>query len=91
MGRPGFLVIIRGRPACTAGHFASGWRNRNLILSLTKREIVGRYRGSVFGLAWSFFNPLLMLAIYTFVFSVVFGASRKTKAAATSRSCCFPG
>lgn len=35
---------------------------------------MGRYRGSVFGLAWSFFNPILMLAVYTFVFSVVFNA-----------------
>lgn len=41
---------------------------------MTKREVVGRYRGSIMGLAWSFFNPLLMLAIYTFVFSVVFNA-----------------
>jgi lipopolysaccharide transport system permease protein len=36
------------------------------------REVVARYRGSWIGLAWSFFNPLLMLAVYTFVFSVVF-------------------
>jgi len=41
---------------------------------MTKREVVGRYRGSVMGLAWSFFNPVLMLAVYTFVFSVVFKA-----------------
>jgi len=39
---------------------------------MAKREIVGRYRGSVFGLLWSFLNPVFMLAIYTFVFSVVF-------------------
>ncbi|ASW00227.1 sugar ABC transporter permease [Paraburkholderia aromaticivorans] len=39
---------------------------------MTKREVIGRYRGSVFGLAWSFFNPVLMLAVYTFVFSFVF-------------------
>lgn len=50
------------------------WRNRGLILALVKREVVGRYRGSVMGVAWSFFNPLLMLVIYTFVFSVVFKA-----------------
>jgi lipopolysaccharide transport system permease protein len=43
-------------------------------MQLTKREVVGRYRGSVLGLAWSFFNPLLMLTVYTFVFSVVFKA-----------------
>lgn len=50
------------------------WRNRQLIFALTKREVVGRYRGSVMGLAWSFFNPILMLLVYTFVFSVVFKA-----------------
>jgi lipopolysaccharide transport system permease protein len=48
--------------------------NRQLIGQMTRREIVGRYRGSVIGLAWSFFNPLFMLAVYTFVFSVVFKA-----------------
>jgi lipopolysaccharide transport system permease protein len=48
--------------------------NRRLIWQLAKREIVGRYRGSMVGLAWSFFNPLMMLVIYTFVFSVVFKA-----------------
>ena len=53
---------------------ASFWRNRDLILALTKREVVGRYRGSVMGLAWSFFNPVFMLLVYTFVFSVVFKA-----------------
>ncbi|WNV05357.1 ABC transporter permease [Candidatus Methylospira mobilis] len=39
---------------------------------MTKRDVVGRYKGSVLGLAWSFFNPLFMLAIYTFVFSEIF-------------------
>lgn len=48
--------------------------NRALIAALIKREVVGRYRGSVMGLLWSFFNPVLMLAVYTFVFSVVFKA-----------------
>ena len=53
---------------------ASFWRNRQLLGQLTRREVLGRYRGSLMGLAWSFFNPLLMLAVYTFVFSVVFNA-----------------
>jgi len=48
------------------------WRNRQLIAQMSRREVVGRYKGSVLGLAWSFFNPVLMLAVYTFVFSVVF-------------------
>lgn len=50
------------------------WHNRQLILQMTKREVVGRYKGSAVGLAWSFFNPVLMLVVYTFVFSVVFKA-----------------
>lgn len=50
------------------------WRHRYLISSLIKREIIGRYRGSILGLLWSFFNPIFMLAVYTFVFSVVFQA-----------------
>jgi lipopolysaccharide transport system permease protein len=48
--------------------------NRNLIFSLVRRDVVGRYRGSAMGLLWSFFNPILMLAVYTFVFSLVFKA-----------------
>lgn len=54
--------------------FSSFWRYRDLIVRMTKREVLGRYRGSVMGLLWSFFNPILMLAIYTFVFSVIFKA-----------------
>ena len=52
----------------------SPWKHRSMIFQMTRREVVGRYRGSILGLAWSFFNPLLMLAVYTFVFSVVFKA-----------------
>lgn len=48
------------------------WRNRELIVQMTKREVVGRYKGSAFGLAWSFFNPIFMLVVYTFVFSEIF-------------------
>jgi lipopolysaccharide transport system permease protein len=51
------------------------WRsiysNRGLIWELMKRDIVGRYKGSILGVTWSFFQPILMLAVYTFVFSVV--------------------
>lgn len=48
------------------------WHHRQLILQMTKRDVVGRYQGSAMGLAWSFFNPVFMLVIYTFVFSVIF-------------------
>jgi lipopolysaccharide transport system permease protein len=53
---------------------ASQWRNRELIKASVKREVLGRYRGSVMGILWSFINPLFMLTVYTFVFSVVFNA-----------------
>jgi lipopolysaccharide transport system permease protein len=53
---------------------ASLWRNRSLIKALVKREVIGRYRGSVIGILWSFINPVLMLLVYTFVFSVVLKA-----------------
>jgi hypothetical protein len=54
--------------------FASLWRNRYLIKTSVQREVVGRYRGSFLGTFWSFFHPMFMLAVYTFVFSVVFKA-----------------
>lgn len=50
------------------------WSNRQLILQMTKRDVIGRYKGSVMGVMWSLFNPLFLLLIYTFVFSVVFKA-----------------
>src|SRR3954469_24386518 len=53
---------------------ASLWENRALIRALIKREVLGRYRGSALGMLWSLFNPVLMLTVYTFVFSVVFKA-----------------
>ena len=61
-------------PASLQAMARSLWHNRRLIAQMTRREVVGRYQGSILGLAWSFFNPLLMLTAYTFVFSVVFKA-----------------
>lgn len=52
----------------------SPWQHRQLLMTLTRREVVGRYRGSMLGLLWSFFNPIFLLAVFTFVFSVVFEA-----------------
>lgn len=48
--------------------------NRALIARMTRRDVIARYKGSFVGLAWSFFNPILLLIVYTFVFSVVFQA-----------------
>jgi lipopolysaccharide transport system permease protein len=65
-------------PTTPFAMFRSLWRNRQLIWQMTRRDISGRYRGSVIGLAWSFINPILMLLVYTFVFSVVFKARWNT-------------
>src|ERR1700716_4041069 len=46
-------------------------RYRGLIQSLVSRELKARYRGSVLGFVWSFVNPLLLLLIYSFVFTTV--------------------
>lgn len=54
--------------------FKKAYQYRYLIIQMTKREIAYRYRGSALDLLWAFLNPLLMLAVYTFVFSVVFKA-----------------
>lgn len=65
---------------------SSSWRNRNLIAQMTKREVVGRYRGSFMGLAWSFFNPIFMLLVYTFVFAIIFKARWGTTGAEESKT-----
>lgn len=53
---------------------AALWRQRELWWQLSKREVQGRYRGSMLGWGWSLITPLLTLAVYTFVFSQVFKA-----------------
>lgn len=72
---PGSLINAhRPFPAGPSSLFAGVWRQRRLIGQLIRREVLGRYRGSMMGVAWSFLYPVLMLAVYTFVFSVVFEA-----------------
>jgi lipopolysaccharide transport system permease protein len=44
---------------------------REMIFSLVKRDLKGRYKGSILGFAWTFLNPLLQLAVYTLVFSII--------------------
>jgi lipopolysaccharide transport system permease protein len=65
-------------PATPREIVASLWRNRTLVKASIKREVLGRYRGSVMGVLWSFLNPVFMLIVYTFVFSVVFQARWST-------------
>ena len=63
------------RPKMTLAEMIHSFRrNRALIYQMSRREVIGRYRGSYLGLLWSFLHPLLMLSVYTFVFSVVFTA-----------------
>jgi lipopolysaccharide transport system permease protein len=55
------------------GHVvASLRRNRGIVFQMAKRDMIERYRGSVLGFLWSVLNPLLMLVVYTFVFTVIF-------------------
>jgi lipopolysaccharide transport system permease protein len=56
------------------------WRNRGLIRTMVRRDILGRYRGSFGGVFWTVINPLLLMLTYFFVFGIVlqarFGADR---------------
>jgi lipopolysaccharide transport system permease protein len=62
----------KSQPTSLTALARSLWHNRSLIAQMTKRDVIGRYKGSVMGLTWSFFNPLFMLSVYTFVFGGVF-------------------
>ena len=44
---------------------------REMIYSLVRQDLRGRYKGSVLGFFWTFLNPLLQLIVYTFVFSAI--------------------
>jgi len=64
----------QSHPISPASIARSVWKNRQLVFQMIRREVTGRYKGSMLGLLWSFLNPVLMLCVYTFVFSVVFQA-----------------
>jgi lipopolysaccharide transport system permease protein len=53
---------------------AAFWRHRALALSLARRRVEAHYRGAALGMFWAVLQPLLLLSIYTFVFSSVLGA-----------------
>ena len=44
---------------------------REMIFSLVRKDLRGRYKGSVLGFMWTFINPLFQLIIYTLVFSTI--------------------
>ena len=73
-------------PTTLAAMLRSLWGNRVLISQMSRREVVGRYKGSVMGLLWSFLNPLFMLVVYTFFFAVVFKSRWGAAPAGTEES-----
>jgi lipopolysaccharide transport system permease protein len=51
--------------------FTSLWRNRNLLASMTRRDVLQRYRGSAGDVLWTILHPVLLMATYFFVFGIV--------------------
>lgn len=45
---------------------------KDMIYSLVRRELRGRYKGSVLGFLWTYINPLCQVIVYSMVFSVIF-------------------
>lgn len=68
---------------------SSGWKHRELIGRLAWRKIELRYRGSLLGFLWAIINPLLLLAVYTFIFSIVFKAKWGSDEAGTAEFSLF--
>jgi lipopolysaccharide transport system permease protein len=65
------MTGISSNPSIIFAPISSVLRNRSLIAELSKREVLGRYRGASFGLLWSLISPFLMLGVYTFAFGNV--------------------
>ena len=65
-------VLTLARPGAFFGRF---WADRELLKEFTRLEFVGRFKGTQLGILWGLITPLLTLAVYTFVFSVVIRTS----------------
>ena len=76
----GYRRWVRSIPKAFTLPPATLWRNRKLIGSMVRRDMLARYRGSFGGALWTFLNPFLLMATYAFVFGVVL----KTKFAGDS-------
>jgi homopolymeric O-antigen transport system permease protein len=63
--------LLRAVPKAFLLPARSIWRNRKLMRSMVRRDIMARYRGSFGGTVWTFLNPLLLMATYFFVFGVI--------------------
>ena len=49
--------------------FCNIYRYREMLINMVRRELRGKYKGSILGFLWTFINPLLQLVVYTIVFS----------------------
>ena len=56
-------------------HLKELYDYREMIISLVKRDLRGRYKGSVLGFLWTFINPLLQLLVFTMVFKIIMRAN----------------
>lgn len=56
------------------GPFAAWLRHRSLTMEMTRRDVLGRYRGASFGLLWSLISPFMMLVVYTLAFGYILKA-----------------
>jgi lipopolysaccharide transport system permease protein len=62
------------KPSAVSGPFDALGAYRSLTIELTKRDVLGRYRGASLGLLWSLISPFLMLMVYSFAFGYVMKA-----------------
>lgn len=51
--------------------FKELYNYREMVFSLVRKDLRGRYKGSILGFLWTFINPLLQLGVYTLVFSII--------------------
>ena len=69
-------VVTAGMPhgnkMSVSAFLTCGQRNRHLIVRLIARELSARWRGTLLGALWSFVTPLLIFAVYSFVFTEIF-------------------
>ena len=68
--RPG-TAMVHGPDASMFERLRRAWRYRELVRNLTRINLLLKYRGSVLGLCWSLFNPLLMMVIYSIAFKFI--------------------
>ncbi len=63
-------------PVPKPSEFTDLWRHRGLLAELIRRDLRERYAGSAMGVLWNVIHPLIMIAIYIFVFTLLFPSGR---------------